>query len=411
MTRVLHLLDHSLPLHSGYAFRTRALMQAQQAHGMAVAGLTGLRQVTGGGGTADQLIDGLSFHRTPGEPAGPTPYREWREVDALAAAAVDLHARWPFDLIHAHSPALVGLAGLRAARRLKLPLLYEIRAFWEDAAVANGDAREGDWRYRLTRALENHVVRGADAVSVICEGLRRDLVARGVPADKIMIAPNGVDLTLFGDPPPRDAALAAELGLDDAPVIGFVGSFYAYEGLDQLIAALPSVAEQGRPAQLLLVGGGPMEGALKSAAAASLAAQRIHFTGRVPHQAVERYYGLIDILAYPRKRMRLTELVTPLKPLEAMAEGRIVAASDVGGHRELIEDRVTGTLFPADDPRRLAAALNGLLADRHRWPQRRQAARAYVARERDWLLIAERYEPVYHRLIAPGQARVWSDAA
>ena len=123
---------------------------------------------------------------------------------------------------------------------------------------------------------------------------------------------------------------------------------------------MPLLLRTRPKAQLLLVGGGPMEEALKAQAAASPAADRIHFVGRVPHDEVDRYYALIDILAYPRKAMRLTELVTPLKPLEAMAQRKLVAASDVGGHRELIEDGVTGTLFPAGDPAALAAALADL---------------------------------------------------
>src|SRR3546814_7168895 len=146
-------------------------------------------------------------------------------------------------------------------------------------------------------------------------------------------------------PPPRDDALGETLGLAAGDVvIGFIGSFYDYEGIDDLIAAMPALVAAQPGARLLLVGGGPMEMALKAQAAASPVADRVHFVGRVPHSQVERYYSLTDILAYQRKKMRLTDLVTPLKPLEAMAQGKLVAASDVGGHRELIEDGAKGTL-------------------------------------------------------------------
>jgi glycogen synthase len=141
-----------------------------------------------------------------------------------------------------------------------------------------------------------------------------------------------------------------------------------------------------------------MEAALRAQAAASPAADRIRFVGRVPHDEVERYYALIDVLAYPRKAMRLTELVTPLKPLEAMAQRKLVAASDVGGHRELIEDGVTGTLFPAGDPAALAAALSELFARRGEWNGRRDIARSFVERERNWSSNILRYLPVYQRL-------------
>jgi glycogen synthase len=299
---------------------------------------------------------------------------------------------------------LGALAGLRVARRHDLPLIYEIRAFWEDAAVGNGTGREGSMRFRATRAIETWAVGRADAVAVICEGLRGDLIARGIDAAKIMVSPNGVDMDMFGDPVPRDAALAAELGLTRGDVVGYVGSLYDYEGIDDLIAAMPALNAARPDVHLLLVGGGPMDAALRAQAAASPAASHIHFVGRVPHDAVERYYSLIDVLAYPRKKMRLTDLVTPLKPLEAMAQGKLVAASDVGGHRELIEDGVTGTLFAADDPAAIASALAGLLADRSGWDERRRLARAFVDRDRNWSSNISRYEPVYRKLVA-GRSR------
>jgi PEP-CTERM/exosortase A-associated glycosyltransferase len=398
MPHILHVLDHSLPLHSGYTFRTRAIMKAQAGAGWDIAGLTGVRHYQHGirPDAADEMAEGLHFYRTQSLPSGPPLLREWGEVRALSNRIVAVHAERPFDLIHAHSPALNGLAGARAAKKLGLPFVYEIRAFWEDAAVGNGTGREGSARYRLTRALENHVVKQADRVAVICEGLRQDLVARGFATDKIFVSPNGVDMELFGNPPSPDTALAKELGLSGKAVIGYIGSFYDYEGIDDLIAAMPLMASE---AHLLLVGGGPMESALRAQAAASSARDRIHFIGRVPHEDVERYYSLVDILAYPRKAMRLTELVTPLKPLEAMAQGRLVAASSVGGHRELIEDGVTGTLFAPDDPAAAATALDGLLADRSLWPERRAAAKTFVAKERNWQKNIVRYDPVYHLLL------------
>jgi glycogen(starch) synthase len=305
---------------------------------------------------------------------------------------------WKPDQLHAHSPVLSALAALPVARRHGLPLVYEIRAFWEDASVGNGTGREGSTKYRLTRMLETHAAHQADAVAVICEGLRDDLIARGIAADKIFVSPNGVDLNLFGNPLAADKAFARSLGLEDSDTVGFIGSYYDYEGLDDMIAAMPLLLESRPKAHLLLVGGGPMEEALKAQAAASSAADRIRFVGRVPHDQVERYYALIDILAYPRKAMRLTELVTPLKPLEAMAQRKLVVASNVGGHRELIEDGVTGTLFPAGDPAALAEALAGLFARRGEWEGRRDTARLFVERERNWSSNISRYAPIYQRL-------------
>lgn len=397
MTRVLHILDHSLPLHSGYTFRTRAILKAQQAAGLDVQAITGLRHTAYGPDREE--IDGLTFYRTRGEANGPAGLREWREIGRLASAIADLCTRWRPDVLHAHSPALCGEAALRAARRLGLPLVYEIRAFWEDAAVSNGDGREGSVKYQLTRALENHVVAGADHVVTICAGLRDDLIARGTTPERISIMPNGVDLELFGKPLERDEEFASSLGLGKGPVIGFIGSFYDYEGIDDLIAAMPALLARHPDAHLLLVGGGPCDAALKAQAEALGLGEAIRFTGRVPHQEVERYYALMDVMAYPRKRSRLTDLVTPLKPLEAMAQGKLVAASDVGGHRELVRDGETGVLFAPDSPQACAEALAGLLADREKWSNLREAGRNYVKTRHDWSINVQRYQDVYQILL------------
>ena len=397
MTRVLHILDHSLPLHSGYTFRTRAILKSQQAAGLTVRGVTGPRHADAG--PEIEEIDGLTFHRVAGQFAGPPGLSEWREIEAFREGIEGVARQWQPEVLHAHSPALCGMAGLRAAKRLGLPFVYEIRAFWEDAAVGNGTGREGSLKYRLTRALENRVVAGADAVFTICKGLRDDLDARGHDGEKIGVSPNGVDLALFGDPVARDDALAHALGIGAGPVVGFIGSFYDYEGLDDLVAALPALRQRHPHAQLLLVGGGPMEETLRAQAAASPAGDAIVFTGRVQHAEVERYYSLIDVLAYPRKHSRLTDLVTPLKPLEAMAQRRIVAASDVGGHRELITDGQTGLLFPPDDPMRMAASLADFIDRRDSWPTMREAGRAHVATHHDWARNVQRYQRVYQDLI------------
>lgn len=404
MTRVLHVLDHSLPLHSGYTFRTRAILKAQESHGLEVRGITGQRHNLEAAVTdRREEADGLTFYRTPGLPAGPPPLRELGEIEALTAAIHAVAEEWRPDIIHAHSPALCGAAAQRAARALDIPFVYEIRAFWEDAAVGNLSGTEGSLKYRLTRALETRVARAADALFTICGGLRDDLAARGIPSDRIRVMPNGVDLAVFGEPVQRDDALAATLGIaPGAPVIGYIGSFYAYEGIDDLIAAMPALRASNPQVRLLLVGAGPMDAVWRAAAAALPEPGAVIFTGRVPHGEVERYYSLIDVLAYPRKAQRLTDLVTPLKPLEAMAQRRLVAASSVGGHRELITDGKTGTLFAPDDPDACAAALARLLERREGWEAMKDRAQAHVRARHDWAKNARRYLSVYHLLLAQG---------
>ncbi|MFM9827505.1 MAG: TIGR04063 family PEP-CTERM/XrtA system glycosyltransferase [Sphingomonas sp.] len=395
--RILHVLDHGLPLQSGYTFRTRAIIKAQQARGWHVAAITGPRH--GLAPSTDELVDGIAFGRTAPVGRLPPVLGELAEIRRFATRISAIAKAFRPDILHAHSPVLDALAALWASKRLGVPLLYEIRAFWEDAAVGNGTGTQESMRYRATRALETWAVNKVDAVAVICEGLRQDLVARGVDPARIMVSPNGVDMSLFGAPTPYDGDLAYTLGVEGADVIGFIGSFYDYEGLDTLIAAMPALVAARPRLKLVLVGGGTCDAALRAQAAASPVAGHIQFVGRVPHDEVERYYSLIDVLVYPRKHMRLTDLVTPLKPLEAMAQRRLVAASNVGGHRELIRDGDTGTLFAPDDSQALAAAVAGMFADCSLWDNRRQRARAFVEKERNWAVNVARYAPVYQKLI------------
>ncbi len=400
--RILHVFDHSIPLQSGYTFRSRAILREQRRRGWDTAHVTSGKH--GAFGAPLETVDGLSFYRTPppsGLLARLPAFGQFAIIEGLARRVREVVAIEQPDLVHAHSPAINGAAALRAVRGLGIPVVYEIRAFWEDAAVDHGTSSEGGLRYRMTRALETWVVRRANAVFTICEGLRGDLVARGVPAGKITVIPNAVDAEHFQFGLPRDRELAARLGIGERPVLGFIGSFYAYEGVADLVQALPAVVGRLPDLRVLLVGGGPCHEEVKALVARLGLESTVIITGRVPHAEVDRYYSLVDAFCYPRRPMRLTELVTPLKPLEAMAQGRLVLASDVGGHRELIRHGETGWLFRAGDDAALAAAIVDLFAARERWDALRTTGRAYVERERNWPTSVARYAPVYAEVTRP----------
>ena len=298
-------------------------------------------------------------------------------------------------MLHAHSPVLNVLPALRVGHRRRIPVVYEVRATWEDAAVDHGTTREGSLRYRASRALETWALRRADHVTTICEGLHGDIVARGIPPERVTVIPNAVDIREFTFGAAPDPELRAKLGLDGKRVLGFAGSFYAYEGLDLLIEALAILTPKRPDLRALLVGGGPQEAALRAQATSTGLGERVIFTGRVPHQDVQRYYELIDVLAYPRRSMRLTELVTPLKPLEAMAQGRMFVASDVGGHRELVRHGETGFLCKSGDAVALAKAIDMVLNDEPSWPRIAAQARQFVETERTWARSVRRYQDVY----------------
>lgn len=400
MTRTLHILDHSIPLHSGYTFRTAALLREQRALGWQTFHLTSPKHGTSN--AAIEEVDGLQFYRTP-LPTGITSrlpvIKEFALMKQLEKRLEEVAREICPDIIHAHSPVLNAFPAIKVARKLGIPVVYEIRAFWEDAAVDHGSTHEGSLRYRATRALETHAIRQVDHVFTICEGLRADIAARGVPAKKVTVIPNAVDIESFQLASPPDPQLQLQWGLNKKTVIGFIGSFYAYEGLDLLLDSFPMILETAPETCLLLVGGGPQENNLKLQAKALGISDKVIFTGRVPHKEVNRYYDLIDVLAYPRHSIRLTELVTPLKPLEAMAQGKLFVASDVGGHQELITDRYNGILFKAGNPGALATSIRELISSRGLWPQLHANGRHFVEDVRNWRNSVANYIAPYTRLL------------
>ena len=402
---ILHILEHSIPLHSGSTFRTLSILKQHRALGWQTSHITSTKQGVCNALTED--VDGWQFFRTPASTsliAKLPVLNQLAVIDTLEKRLEEVALNIKPDVLHAHSPALNAIAALRVGRRLGIPVVYEVRAFWEDAAVDHGTSREGGLRYRLTRAMETYALKRVDAVTTICEGLRADIAERGVPLEKMTVIPNAVNIEDFTLGQTSEPALAQELGLEGKTLLGFIGSFYAYEGLPILLQALPIMLAKNPDVRLLLVGGGPQEKELKALAAELHIADKIVFTGRVPHDQVQRYYNLIDILVYPRLKMRLTDLVTPLKPLEAMAQGRLVVASDVGGHRELISDGKTGMLFTAGSPDALASKVLTLLAAPQQWPILRAEGRRFVETERNWAASVARYKTIYPRL-APAAAQ------
>lgn len=394
--KILHVFDHSVPIQDGYATRSLAILQGQQARGWQVFPVTGPRQ--GSAADTQEEAAGLTFHRTWDRPSllSRLPvvrqfWAIWLMYQRLGKLIPELRP----DVVHAHSPALNGVAAYWAARRAGVPLVYEVRAFWEDAAVDQGTSSEQGLRYRLTRALENHVFQRAHRVVAICEGLRSDIESRQLCRQPVAVVPNAVEHERFAQPTARDEALAAKYGLQAGHTLGFIGSFYDYEGLDIAIRAMPALVARDPQMRLLLVGGGQQEQALRELARSLGLLEEVIFTGKVPFAEVERFYSVIDLLVYPRKSLRLTETVTPLKPLEAMAQRRVFVASNVGGHRELVRDGETGVLFTADEVGSLVEAVLGLLSRPDLQERLKENGERFVREERNWRNSVAVYEGVY----------------
>lgn len=403
--RILHVLDHSLPLHSGYTFRTLAILGQQRAMGWETFQLTGPKQ--GGEQQREAQVDNWLFHRTPpatGLLAKLPVVEYWALMGALRTRLAEVVEKVQPDILHAHSPVLDAFPALAVGKAKDIPVVYEVRAFWEDAAVDLGTAREWGPRYRLTRAMETRALRQADAVTTICEGLRKDMLQRGIPADKITVIPNAVDVSGFQFRTAADPDVMQRYGLTADNTLGFAGSFYAYEGLGLLLQAMPQVLRAAPQVRVLLLGGGPQEAQLRALSTQLGLDDVVHFVGRVPHADVARYCSAMDIMVFPRISRRLTELVTPLKPLESMAMGKLVAASDVGGHRELIRDGYNGHLFPAGSAQALAQCLIERLHTPHAWDAVIANGREFVERERTWKASVGHYRTVYASVLARQRA-------
>ncbi|MGY8870328.1 MAG: TIGR04063 family PEP-CTERM/XrtA system glycosyltransferase [Pseudomonadales bacterium] len=401
--KILHILDHSIPLHSGYTFRTRSILKQQRVLGWETV------HVTSGKHTLDsapvESVEEFLFYRTPAKSSflDKLPLlNQLSIIDQLTKRVCEVIEETKPDILHAHSPALTGVAALRAGKKYGIPVVYECRGFWEDAAVDHGTCKEDGVRYKLTRALETYVFKNANAVTTICEGLRKDIVGRGIANEKITVIPNAVDIDKFSVITHSDQALTEKLQLQDKKVLGFIGSFYAYEGLLLLLDALPEMISKNPDIRLLLVGGGPQNDLIESKIKSLNLEQYVVTTGRVPHTEVQSYYSLVDIFIYPRLAMRLTELVTPLKPLEAMAQGKLVVASDVGGHKELIDDGKTGRLFKAGDKQDLARVVLEMLEQTDDWDSFKQQGRKYVEEQRNWPVSVGQYQHVYPKIYKNG---------
>ncbi|MEO8229106.1 MAG: glycosyltransferase family 4 protein [Chloroflexota bacterium] len=400
--RVLHLLTNSVPYRqAGYTVRTQSVGRSQQAVGLdpQMATRAGFPRSAGvRGAPASDVVDGLTYWRLePDLELGTGP------VDVAvrtAEAARSLVERLRPAVLQPTSNHLNALVALALRDRYRIPVVYEVRGFLEETwrSRLGEEVAESD-RYRATREAETAAMREADAIVTLSETMREDILARGgVQAERIVVVPNAVDVARF-EPGPRDAALASRLGLGDEPVIGYISSFTAYEGIRYLIEATAELRRRGRRVRCLLVGDGEERLTLEAAArSADLPDGSVIFTGRVAHDRILDYYRLIDVFVVPRTNDRVSQLVTPLKPYEAMATERALVVSGVAALREIVIDGETGRTFTPEDPMSLADVLEPLLDDPAERGRLGAAARRWVAANRTWDQNGQRYLALFRDL-------------
>ncbi|WP_170105648.1 glycosyltransferase family 4 protein [Desmospora activa] len=402
--RVLHVLNNTLPYTgNGYAIRSQAILRFQKERGFRPVVVTRLGFPEGKNsekaGVVREAVDGLLAYRLMDDDHRLrfTPIQTYlkRYTEALEEVVEEVRP----EAIHAASNFFNGYPAAVVARSQGLPFIYEVRGFWEMTRAAVIEGYHDSAKYQSHRRMEQEVIQAADQVVVIGETLKEYLIGEGVEADKITVVPNGVDTQQF-EPMSPDRELAARWGLEGKRVIGFIGSITSYEGLDDLIVAFARLSERMEDLRLLIVGGGSELPRLKELAAQIGVNKRVIFTGRVEHDAVPRYYSLVDICPFPRIDATVCELITPLKPLEAMALAKTVLVSDLPALRELVRGGETGLVFRRGDVDALTEALAEVLEAPGEAERLGRQAREWVLQQRDWRDVVTRYREVYDRVLS-----------
>lgn len=400
--RVLHLLTNSLPhTASGYAQRSHSVMAAQQEAGWDVLAVTRLAYPVQVGkllARASDVVDGVEYRRLlPARLAPTMDARLQQQAEELLKVALEFRP----GILHTTTHFVNGLVVRAVAEALGIPWVYEVRGQLADTwAATHGPRARDSEKYRLFRERESAVMRDADLVVTLGQAMKANIVAAGIPGEKVLIAPNAVGGAYLRTPL-DPAAARRELGLpEDGLYIGTVSSLVAYEGLDDLVRAFALLAPDYPQLRLLIVGDGVSRPALEDQISALGLSDRAIFTGRVPRDLAPLYHQALDVFVVPRKDLDVTRAVTPLKPVEALASARPVVGSDLPALREIIDDGGNGILAPAEDPRELAQAISTLLSDAGYRAALGQAGRAAVLAGRTWAANAKalttRYAGLHH---------------
>jgi len=340
------------------------------------------------------VLDGVTYLHDPAEEAfGTYAMEDYAERSAYSLLRTAMEVR-P-DTIHAASNHSVGFPAAMVARALNIPFVYEMRGLWALSRAAKDEAYRRSDRFRLEMALERHVANAADHVIVITDGLRAQLIDWGIPKEKISLAPNCVDSEQFTIQP-RNEQLERSLMLNGKVVVGYVGSLLHYEGLNILLEAVSLLPQLLRNnLAVLIVGDGVIRPHLEQQAQELGLSHMVRFVGKVPMDVVNDYYSLIDIAPFPRISAEVCEMISPLKPLEAMAMGSVVLASNVRAIAEHVIVNKNGLLFEKENAHDLAEKLTALIQHPTKIQELSQAGRIWVEQRRSWTSIASVIASVY----------------
>ena len=399
-----YCLHNTLPYNSGgYATRSHGLAKGVQLSGFEIQVISRLGYPNDLSSYRDEesvlpeieMIDGINYHRLftdlnqYGVATLDVYLKEYGE--ALYELAKELN----ITILHGASNFMNGIAANYAARKLGIKSVYEVRGLWEITRMSRQPEWEGSEHFNMIRRLETEAALNADAVLTITQALKDEMVSRGVPASKITVVSNGVHVDRFV-PKERVVTLEEKLGYKDKIVIGFIGSVVSYEGLEYLVEAAKLLKEWNvENFAVMIVGDGAVWEDIKNLTKELEVEEYFTFTGRVPHEEVEDYYSLVDIAPFPRKGLPVCEMVSPLKPFEAMSMAKAVLSSDVAALAEIVDDGKTGLLFKKDDSEDFAKVILKLIQDKELRSTLGHNARKWVEEEKDWKMLSKRISGVY----------------
>ena len=302
------------------------------------------------------------------------------------------------EIIHAHTPYRVGLPALRAARKLKLPFVYEMRGMWEETAVANGRWMRNGPAYRRFQKYETKVLRKADSVVCISETLKLEAIKRGVKEHKITVITNAVKRNIGQETHKGelyDKAVQALNKAKSTKVIGYIGSLREMEGVDLTAEAVAQLKSGGRDIRFFVLTSEAGQLELKQYCESLGLGEDAVITGPVPHEEVSPFYDLIDIFVVSRPDTRVTRLVTPLKPFEAMAMGKVVIASELPALEEIIDNGKTGLLFQPGKVSSLCNAISCCFNEDDSGAKLGNNAQEWVMENRTWDKVVLKYPNAY----------------
>lgn len=407
MTRRKHLLyclHQSVPhATNGYSTRSHGIAVGLKESGWKVNATTRTGfpwdasiNVAGKGYHLEE-VDGITYTACAGWSLTKTP------LDRYLAETADHFLREAqtsgAEVIVAASNHVTALPALMAARRLGLPFVYEVRGLWEVTQASTQPEWMDSDRYHLMKSLETLTAREADLVITLTEELAEELVLRGTSRDHIQVVPNAVDANRF-KPRVADPGLLKQLNIkQNVPVIGYAGSAVAYEGLELLLEALAQLKHEAIEFCFVLVGDGKVIDLVKAKAKALNIENECRFTGRIPFDQVPNYLACMDIMPIPRLSSAVTEMVSPLKPLEAMAMAKAVVLSDVSPHKVFAGNNERGRLFTKDSVESLTETLKELIANPSECERLGKAARQWIEKERTWNQVSSHYSSFISALL------------